>query len=88
MVCKVDGNLQLDSRDWSMYSSLLKRNGEIWQKPNLDLISLIKVEIGVGNEGESGKNKLWGGEWGFLREYISRAQNSLDLCIPYFDFEM
>ena len=24
MVCKEDGNLQLDSRDWSMYSSLLK----------------------------------------------------------------
>ena len=24
MVCKVDGNLQLDSRDWSMYSSILK----------------------------------------------------------------
>ena len=23
MVCKVDGNLQLDSRDWSMYSSSL-----------------------------------------------------------------
>ena len=24
MVCKVDENLQLDSRDWSMYSSHLK----------------------------------------------------------------
>ena len=24
VVCKVDGNLQLDSRDWSMYSSSLK----------------------------------------------------------------
>ena len=23
MVCKVDGNLQLDSCDWSMYSSIL-----------------------------------------------------------------
>ena len=24
MVCKVDGNLQLDARDWSMYSRILK----------------------------------------------------------------
>ena len=24
MVYKVDGNLQLDSRDWSMYSNILK----------------------------------------------------------------
>ena len=24
MVCKVDGNPQLDSRDWSMYSNILK----------------------------------------------------------------
>ena len=24
MVCKVDGNLQLDLRDWSMYSRILK----------------------------------------------------------------
>ena len=23
MICKVDGNLQLDSRDWNMYSSCL-----------------------------------------------------------------
>ena len=23
MVCKVDGNLQLDSRDWSLYSNIL-----------------------------------------------------------------
>ena len=31
MVCKVDGNsqLDLDSRDWSMYSSILNMVGKI-----------------------------------------------------------
>ena len=30
MVYKVDGNPQLDSRDWSMYSNILDRRDKIW----------------------------------------------------------
>ena len=36
MVCKVDGNLQVDSRDWSMYSCLLNLN-PVWTSVKISL---------------------------------------------------
>ena len=59
MVCKVDRNPQLDSRDGSMYSSILKRPGNsIFIKSNIKLF----VQFTNGN---LSRKFLWHGTFFF-----------------------
>ena len=47
MVYKVDGNRQLDSRDWSMYSNILNKSFSEGCFP--DILKIAKMIITIDN---------------------------------------
>ena len=47
MVYEVDGNPQLDSRNWSMYSNTLRKRDSDSENESLKVIALITFFVGL-----------------------------------------